>query len=106
MTVKKLLEQVDHIRPNEVCDEVKIGWIGELDGRVQCELMKMNADEVQIPVSEDDTLIVPDPYGEVYLLYLVAMIEMTAANYDAYTKLMKEHEYAFESYAKHVIRTR
>ena len=106
MTVKKLLEQVDHVKENEVCDEVKIGWIGDLDGRVQCELLKRNDDELTLPVGEEDELSVPDAYCGVYLLYLIAMIELSLGNYDAYIKLIKEHEYALEIYAKHIIRTR
>ena len=106
MTVEKLLELTDSARPNELCDDVKLRWIGDIEGRVQCELHKVSPDKVTLPVGSDDTLTVPDAYAELYLLYLTAMIEFTAGNYAAYSTINREFETAFARYARHVIRTR
>ncbi len=106
MTVENLLATVDAMKPNEICDDVKIRWIGDIEGRVLCEIYKQSPESVKLPESENDKLTVPDAYARVYVLYLAAMIEFTAGNYGEYTKLSAEAEAAFTLYAKHYIRNR
>ena len=106
MTVAKLLEHIDSVKPNQLCDEVKIGWIRSLEGRVLCEIHKRDPEEICLPVGEEDALSVPEPYCEVYTLYLSAMIEFSAGNYVAYGEISREFENSLARYARHVIRSR
>lgn len=106
MTVEKLLATVDAVKPNEVCDDVKIRWIGDIEGRVLCEIHKQPPESVRLPESDTAELTVPDAYARVYVLYLAAMLEFTAGNYGAYSELSAEAEAAFTLYAKHCIRSR
>ena len=106
MTVEKLLELVDSTRSNELCDDVKLRWIADIEGRVLCEIHKIAPKDVKLPLGGDDILTVPDPYADLYLLYMTAMIEFTAGNYAAYSNISREFENSLARYARQVIRTR
>ena len=106
MTVENLLATVDAMNPNEICDDVKIRWICDVEGRVLCEIYKQSPESVKLPESDEAVLTVPDAYSRLYVLYLAAMIEFTAGNYDEYVKLSAQAETAFTLYAKHYIRNR
>jgi hypothetical protein len=106
MTVEKLLELTDATRENTLCDDVKLRWICDVEGRILCEIFGISPEEVKLPVGGDAVLVLPDPYADVYLLYLVAMIEFTAGNYAAYSSIRREFENSLARYARYVIRTR
>ena len=101
-----MLAIVDAMKPNELCEEVKIRWLCDLEGRVLCEIHKQPPESVKLPESEKSSLTVPDAYSRLYSLYLAAMIEFTAGNYEEYTRLNADAESAFMIYAKHYIRNR
>ena len=104
MTVEKLFEIVDGTKKNEICDDVKLRWVADVEGRVLCEIHGKSPSEVTLPTNGDDVLAIPDPYSGIYMLYLVAMIEFVAGNYLAYSSLSAEFEKSLERYAKAVLR--
>lgn len=71
----KLLEAIieaDGLRPNDIPDSVKAGWLTSLEGEF-AEMM-----EVEIPKNtfpEDRELLMPPPHDGLYPLYLAAMID-------------------------------
>ena len=105
MTVAKLLEHIDAIKHNQISEDVKIGWIRSLEGRVLCEIFKKDPENLALPLSEEDELVIPEPYCEVYVLYLSAMIEFSAGNYTGYGVVMGQFENALARYARRVIRS-
>ena len=56
MKVRELLEALDATRPNELSDALKLRWINDVEGRVQCEIHKKMPQNVKFVVSEEDTL--------------------------------------------------
>ena len=106
MTVEKLLEIVDGTKRNDLCDDIKLRWIGDVEGRVLCEIHGKTPGEVTLPTGGEDILTIPDPYANAYLIYLIAMIEFVAGNYASYSTLCREFENSLERYAKTVIRNR
>ena len=106
MTVGKILEQFDAVKNNEISDSVKLGWLSEVEGKVLCEIKNLSPDSVAFPNSSCDELSIPESFSRVYLLYLGAMTELAAGNYDAYSHLYKEFEAEMSSYAKFCIRNR
>lgn len=106
MTVEKLLETVDSVKENSFCDDVKLGWIGDVEGRVLSELHGIKPEDIKLPKGGEDTLTVPDAYARLYLLYLVAMMELCGGNYSAYSQANREFESAYAMYARYVIRNR
>lgn len=106
MTAGELLKNLDSVKTNELCDDLKFRWINDVEGRVLCEIHKISPDRVKEIVSETDELTVPEPYSNLYILYLAAMIEFAGGNYSAYTELSAEFEKALLIYAKWFIRNR
>ncbi len=106
MTVKQLLTLFDETYPNQLSDELKIRWINDVEGRVQCELCGIPAKDFRPVVDEEDPLSIPDPFTSAYLLYLTAMKELSKNYYESYAKAMKEYETALHTYGKYRIRSR
>lgn len=106
MTTGRILEAFDAFKENSLSDQIKITWIGDVEGRVLCEIHKMSPDAITLPKGSDDTLTVPEGYSRVYLLYLAAMAELSLGHNDEYAVLFREFESALSIYAKYYIRTR
>lgn len=106
MTVEKILEQFDATKSNELGDSVKIGWLAEVEGRVLCQILGKSPDEVTLLKGGSDTLVLPESFSRVYLLYLAAMTELYGGDHSAYTTLKLEFEEELSSYAKYLIRNR
>ena len=92
--------------PNEQSDEIKMGWLRAVEGRVQTDIYKMKAESVKLPEGGDDNLTLPDTHADVYLFYLLAMLEMTRGNYAAFATLDKRFEKALSAYAGYYLRNR
>lgn len=104
MKVRELLETLDATRQNQLSDSLKLRFINDVEGRVQCEIHKIAPRSVRFVVSEDDELTLPEPYSSVYLLFLVSMIEFAEGHYSDYARLSIEFEKNLEIYAKWYIR--
>lgn len=106
MTVREVLEYVDSTKPNNVGDLLKTSWIGEAEGRVLCEICKIDPQAVPEIVREEDNLSVPKPYARLYAFYVMAMIELSEGNMSAYNSLYGHFEKAFVEYGKHFLRNK
>ena len=104
MTVREILDVIDTTVKNEADEALKVRWIKDVEGRVLCEVLKRSPDELGAVLSEDDVLSVPEAYAGMYVIFVASMIEFSKGNYDAYAKLCKEFERAFELYARWHIR--
>ena len=106
MTVRKLLELADGARPNEVSDDVKIGWLGQIEGRVLCEIMGCDPHDAVLPQWDENVLALPDSYAQTYLLHVLAMLSLSEGKSDEYVAFCSERDKLLNSYAKYVIRSR
>ena len=87
-------------------EDVVIGWIGQIDGQIRCEILGEDPKSVTLPKWEEDTLAVPDAYCSVYYYYCMAMATLAVGNVADYYRLMDMFEAAMGVYAKSVIRNR
>lgn len=106
MKVRELIENLDNLKSNSVDDGLKYRWIGEVEGRVRCEIHGEDAEKLIIRISEEDELLIPDAYAGAYTFYLLAMLEYAEGNTSAYESMKKDYETALKSYAKYFIRNR
>lgn len=72
MTAKKAIAQADALRMNTITEEQKYAWLYELEGRV-AEVIGIEIPENPFP--EDGELLMPAPYENIYVYYLIAMID-------------------------------
>jgi hypothetical protein len=106
MTVKELLEITDSVKENKLCDDVKLRWINDVEGRISCEIHGMSPEAFIPHTSDDDVLLVPDAYSSLYLLYLVSMIAFSNGDFSLYSTSNIKFEEMLHRYAKHCIRSR
>lgn len=72
MKLKNLITTADELRPNAISDEIKAFWVFAFEGDI-AELMKVDPPENTWP--EDTELLMPYPHDDIYLYYLMAMID-------------------------------
>lgn len=72
MTLKEAIKKADEIRPNAISDELKAGWIHELEGQI-AEMMGIPCPENTFP--RDRELLMKAPRDNIYYLYAAAMID-------------------------------
>lgn len=102
MNLKKVITTADELRPNAISDEIKAEWLFSFDGEI-AELMHIDPKPNTWP--EDAELLMPYPHDDIYLYYLMAMIdyaqqEMTLYEIDYVMANMKLDE-AKKYYARH-----
>ena len=91
MTILEAVTRADQIRPNELDAAVKLRWLSTLDGQIHTELLSACADrpepflgydgETELRTTE---LLVPYPYDELYLHYLIMRIDLAHGELDRY----------------------
>ena len=106
MTVRELLSLADAAKPNELGDDLKLRWINDVEGRIECEIHKRPISEFKSVLGEDDVLCVPDSHSGLYLPYLLSMIAFAGADYEAYSRASVDFETALHAYAKFYIRNK
>ena len=106
MKVERIILTLDEMKENSVSEEVKIVWLNEVEGRVECEIRGKKPEEFVPLTSGEDTLSLPEPYSRAYLLYLCAMIAFAKGEYELYSKGIIDYETAFSEYARYYIRSR
>lgn len=89
MTILEAITQADLARPNEIDPALKLRWLSTLDGQIHAELLE-SFEEESAPFSgyDGDTelktarLLVPFPYDELYLRYLLMRIDLEHGELD------------------------
>ena len=77
MKVQDVLEMVAETRPHVYSDEVLCRWLSDIEGKIHHEIFEKEEPFQPItPVDDSDReLLAYEPYTNVYVLYLYAMIE-------------------------------
>lgn len=77
MKVKDVIEMLSETRPHMYTDEVIFRWLSDVEGRIHNYVFKKEEPFEPIKAIEDNErqLLVYEPFTNVYLYYLYAMIE-------------------------------
>ena len=107
MTVIEAIEEVDNLKPNLFGVPNKIAWLSRLDYRVYRELWETHQHDT-LPefngYTKDDTdteLLVEEPWSEMYVFYLAAMIDFNNMEYDGFNASNAMFENKWSEYANH-----
>lgn len=104
-TINKVIERVDAVKPNAYGEEDKTRWINQLDGMVQRIVMqKDEAVQYSYPDDMDKELLIPFPFEDTYVFYVMAQIDFLNREYDNYNNAMTMFNNAFEDFKKAYIR--
>ncbi len=90
MIIQEAIDRAQAIRSDDLPVETKVRWLSSLDGRLYREVIlqheKPDVTEF-VPYSPDDTsgsLLVPFPYDELYVHYLLAKRDEAYGEADLY----------------------
>lgn len=106
MKIYELITMVDSIKNNSIPEDTKLRNINAVEAKVFCDIYKKRPEDFYEKTSLNDELMLPPPYQNMYISYLLAMGELASGEYEAYRSLMAEYEQAFSDYAKYCIRNR
>lgn len=90
MTVGAAIKAADHLRANHFCVDEKLKWISRLDGKIANEVLQPRSDirgNVFKGYTQNDIeneLLVPYPYDELYVYYLISQIDYYNAEISRY----------------------
>lgn len=118
MRLQQAMDRVDEMRPNMQDNLLKIDWLSELDGLIWKELIirhEMTPEEYagypqdengipQMPVYDADTdpgqqLLVPAPYDNIYLYWLMAKIDEQTMEQEKYNNDRAMFNASWESFS-------
>lgn len=133
MTTGEIIRKVDELRPNTYTDQMKIGWLSELDGKIHAEIICTHTDkkeddetpwnnplDIENGAKEpennvqpfttystlNDELLIPFPYGgDVYVFYLMSQIDFYNAEIAKYNQSITLYNNAYQAYANWYNRT-
>lgn len=112
MKIDEVINVVDALKPNAYTQEEKIRWLSNLDSRVKVQIMDVHDDNQHTDfkgynnLTELGTeLLVSEPYDEMYLRWLEAMIDYNNGDDDRYNSAIILFNSAYESYKRHYTRT-
>ena len=103
MTLSKVIQMVDDIKPNTFSDATKTGWINECEGLVQTEVMLIAVEDVvqyDYTTDADATLLVAPPHDKLYWAYLTALIDFANGEYNKYQNTMQLFNNYFGEYMR------
>lgn len=105
MTIQKIIDKVDKLKPNAVDAEIKLGWIAELDGRVAQDVMLMHPDELYLfaysyPQDLEKTPLVEFPHDAIYEKWLLAKIDEVNQEWDEYANSMEVYNTCYKNYVR------
>lgn len=91
MTIQECIEEVDGLVINQYEDYLKIKWLNEVDATVYEDVIKQHEKENEVEFKEYDIdtdmsteLLMPAPYSDAYIQYLIAKINYYNGELDKY----------------------
>lgn len=112
MTIIEAIERIDSLKPNTYTKEEKIHWLSRIEGMLKrnCIDNHEGAENVVFGGYDEDTpvdtiLIVQEPYDELYVLWLEAMIDYTNGEYTKYNNAIVRYNDMYQTFFNDFNRT-
>lgn len=105
MKLLALISKIDATKPNSFTLAEKIGWVNEVEGLVQTEILLLDPTQFVIypsllPVGYDPELLAKFPYDKIYWAYLCAMVDFCNGEYNRYNNSINLFNTWFGEYSK------
>ena len=111
MTVNKLMTTVDSMYPNTFNAQDKLDWLNQIEHTFFLEVVsnRENPDEIVFDAytdaAEEKTLIIPDPYAEMYIKYLLSQIDQYNGDFARYNNTSMLFNMAYQTACDYWSRT-
>lgn len=101
MKVRDAINRAAIIEPNQYDHHEQIMWLQMLDGQIFEEVIRTHEgcpEHFNAPHEMNDDLLVPEPYTDLYLWYLVGRIQISNADLDRYQNTQILYNEALDAY--------
>ena len=106
MTISEAITQLQAVKENQYDDETLVRWISDLEGTLYEDIVKNHEGSDYIPhgrysvdTDMDTVLMVPEPYSDIYIKYLMAQVDYHNAEMQRYTNSMIMYNVALDAFA-------
>ena len=106
MTISEAITQLQAVKENQYDDETLVRWISDLEGILYEDVVKNHegSEDIQhgrysVDTDMDTTLMVPEPYSDIYIKYLMAQVDYHNAEMQRYTNSMIMYNVALDAFA-------
>ena len=114
MTVGKAIAEVDELWVNAYCTEQKITWLSRCESTIDKEIVQIyvgchepfrgfghKTDREGVPVDiNDERLIAGEPYDQLYIYWLEAMIHYADGEIQKYNNAIAQYQALFDAFRK------
>lgn len=104
MTMNEVIEHVEGVKPSAFSDNDKYRWINTLEGMISEQVHGTEPVVYDLPADADMPLLVAAPYDDLYILYVMAMIDFHNREYNDYNNTMLMFQERLEQYKVWYIR--
>lgn len=108
MTIQDVIAETDNLKPNQYDTGSKLRWLSDIEGKIYDDILSVRMGS---PVSScpkydlesdfDTDLLAPDTYAQVYVYYLMAMIDYYNAELERYNNSMVMFNMAWDEFARY-----
>lgn len=106
MTISEAITQLQAVKENQYDDETLVRWISDLEGTLYEDIVKNHEGSEDIAhgrysvdTDMDTVLMVPEPYSDIYIKYLMAQVDYHNAEMQRYTNSMIMYNVALDAFA-------
>jgi hypothetical protein len=112
MTLNEAIAKIDSLKPNQYTFAEKVAWISDVDGRIYRDLITKHENPEKKtwdgPYDEDSSsalvLLAYEPYTDLYIYYMMAMIDQYNGEYTRYSNDMEQFNNSYQAFADDYIR--
>ena len=102
----QVVEQVDLLCPNQYTQDQKLGWLGELEGKIHADVMLETPDKLAgLEDTWQQCLCVGWPHSQLYQHWLLAKIHQADGELELYQNRMESFNACYQNYVNWYIRT-
>ncbi|MCD7948087.1 MAG: hypothetical protein LUG13_07335 [Oscillospiraceae bacterium] len=104
-TLGEVIARVDAIIPNLISETDKCRWLSALDGQLAAETLTEEVpDGYAWPEDTDKVLRIPNPWDEIYDVYLLALIHEALGELTEYNAMQEVFNDALGGYRRYLRR--
>ena len=107
MTIAEAIARANELKPNVFKDNIKRDWLSDLDSTVMIEIIRTHEGDEEYTgfAGYDDStdgstvLLAPEPYSDMYVLWLISKIDFYNGEFDRYSNTAAEWGAKYRDFA-------
>ena len=111
MTIREAISRANPLKPNGYEDPIKVQWLDALDRKIYNDIISAHEGYPDVfegyseKTNQDTVLLAPDDYAELYVYYIVSMIDYYNGETTRYVNDTRMYNSAYDSFVSYYNRT-